>query len=59
MSERSELFFPRENNVTPQAANNQQPVLKEKRKSPKPNPKQAPNNWPQTDNRKNTGDAAT
>jgi len=55
MSERSELFFPRENNVTPQAANDQPPVLR----GPEPKLKQAPNNWPQSGNRKNTGDAAT
>jgi hypothetical protein len=55
MSERSELFFPRENNLTSQAANDQLPVLK----NPGPNLKQAPNNWPQSGNRKNTGDAAT
>jgi len=55
MSERSELFFPRENNRTAQAANDQPSVLKETNAKPK----QAPNNWPQSGNRKNTGDAAT
>jgi len=40
MSERSELFFPRENNVTPQAANDQPAVLQETNARPK----QEPNN---------------
>ena len=40
MSERSELFFPRENNVTSQDANDQPSVLKETNSRLK----QAPNN---------------